>query len=376
MSQPTGPAYWVYVGAYTEDWAGSPSPASAGSPLARGIGLFRLDTGSAELTPVDTFPGGLSPTFLALHPTLPMLYAAERELHSGDFSVGALAAYAIEERTGRLQLCSRVASAGAMPAHVSVHPSGARAYISNVQSGHIGVFPLDCDGLPGEADQVIAHAGGRGLNHRQLGPHVHQLRPHPDGRSVLVNDLGLDAVFEYRSDPTGALDPEPAQRVEFAIGSGPRHLARHPDNRHVFVIGELNSTLNVLGYRADGTLASTATHRTVPSDFPTKTSTAEVIVHPSGRAVYVSNRGHDSLAVFSFDAGTGQAEFVGYQETFGNGPRNFNIDPTGRLLLVANQRPGSLVTFRIDDDTLWPTPVGAITPSPSPSCIVFRPVRT
>ncbi|MGH2355025.1 MAG: lactonase family protein, partial [Chloroflexota bacterium] len=209
---------------------------------------------------------------------------------------------------------------------------------------------------------------------RQAGPHAHFITPDPAGKYVLACDLGIDQVLVYRWDgAAGQLVPNDPPSARANPGAGPRHLAFHPSARFVYVLNEIASTLSAFAYDPEhGTLALLETVSTLPEGFSGKNSTAQIVVHPSGRFVYGSNRGHDSIAIFAIDEQTGQLTARGYESTRGQTPRNFNLDPTGTFLLAANQGSDTIVTFRIDATTGALTPTGQVTETPSPVCVVFR----
>ena len=186
----------------------------------------------------------------------------------------------------------------------------------------------------------------------------------------------MDEILTYPTDSVGALAAEPSHRASLPPGTGPRHHTRHPSGQFLFTCGEINSTLNVLEYDEDeGKASFLEAYSSLPRDYPEGASTtAQVVAHPNGKAVYVSNRGHESIAAFSFDESTGKAEFLGTQPTFGRVPRNFDLDPTATFLIAANQNPGNLIRFRLNAETFWPEPDNFTIDSPSPACIVFRPI--
>ena len=364
--------YHVFIGSFTSEARKSNGDAM-GDP-AEGIEVLRFKSSDGAFEHLETIPGLISPSFIALHPTLPVLYAVERRYNGDDPSIGAITSFSIDDRSGHLEMTARVSTEANSPAHVSLHPSGLHAYAAHFKSGHVVAFPLDSQGRVQAPDQSIAHEGC-GPHPRQASAHIHQVRPAPHGRFVHATDLGSDAILTYPADPHGHLSNTELDRVSLPPGTGPRHLAWHPSGHFAFTNGELSSTLCLLGYDPEeGHLEFLSATSTLPQSFLGRSSTSEVICHPNGRIVYVANRGHDSIAIFSFDSSTGILALLGNQSTLGQFPRNFNIDPSVSFLVVANQMSGSLVPFRIHPETNWPEPIGTSADSPSPSCVLFRPI--
>jgi 6-phosphogluconolactonase len=353
---------FVYVGAYT------------GPGRAEGITVYRMEPGSGALTHVQTVGGIDNPSFLALDPGQRFLYAVSEVQDPGGRTGGAVSAFAVDPATGQLSFLNRQPSHGAGPCHVSVHQSGKYAFVANYGSGHVAALPIGDDGRLGEATAVVEHAGTGPIPRRQAGPHAHFISPDPTGALVLANDLGTDRVMVYRLDrAAGALVPNELPFAQERSGAGPRHLAFHPNGRFVFVLNEIDSTLSAFAYDAErGALRIVQTASTLPEDFSGSNSTAQVVMHPSGRFIYGSNRGHDSIVIFGVDGETGRMTYVGHEPTQGKTPRNFNLDPSGTLLLAANQNTHTIVAFRIDQDSGRLTATGQVTETPSPVCIVFR----
>jgi 6-phosphogluconolactonase len=353
----------VYVGTYT------------GAGKAEGIGVFRLDTETGALDPVQTVAGLNSPSFLALHPSRPLLYAVERQVDEPGLQTGAVTGFAVDPGAGTLTRLNRQPSGGASPCYVSVHPSGDYVFAANYASGHVASYGVGEDGSVGPPISVVHHQG-RGPNpRRQEGPHAHSIVPDPGGRFVLSCDLGIDRVLIYRLSPEGALLPNDPPAGVANPGAGPRHLAFHPSRRFVYVVNEIDSTVTAYAYDGErGRLDAIQTVSTLPPGYAEVSHTAQIIVHPSGRFVYASNRGHDSIAVFAVDEASGLLSARGQTSTGGRTPRNFNVHPDGGLLLAANQDGDTVVPFRIDPASGALTPTGRVTETPSPVCIIFREV--
>ena len=234
------------------------------------------------------------------------------------------------------------------------------------------MLPISDDGRLGAATQIVQHEGRGPDPARQDGPHAHFVLPDVSGRLLMVCDLGIDRVQIYRLDQAAStLEPAAQPYAQVSSGAGPRHLAFHLSGRHVYVINELDSTISAFACDPDsGTMRIVQTVATLPDGFAGTSHTAQILVHPSGRFVYGSNRGHDSIAIFAVDPASGRLSLVGHEPSGGQTPRNFTIDPAGELLLAANQQSGTIVTFRIDGTSGRLTPTGHTFETPSPVCLV------
>jgi 6-phosphogluconolactonase len=232
---------------------------------------------------------------------------------------------------------------------------------------------VQADGTIAAASQVVQHRGSGPNAARQAGPHAHQATFTPDNRFVLINDLGIDQVLVYQLDRTQAqLIPHSPPWAKVQPGAGPRHLAFHPNGAYLYVINELAATITAFRYAAaTGVLQEIQVVPTLPADFSGENLCADIHVHPSGRFLYGSNRGHDSIAIYAIDEQTGLLTGRGHQATLGEVPRNFAIDPSGAFLLVANQKSGTIVSFGIDPQQGGLTPTGQVTQVSAPSCLKF-----
>ena len=346
----------VYVGTY----------ASAKDP---GIYAFRMDPATGALTAAGSVSGVANPSFLAVHPDRRHLYAA------CEAGAGAVAAFSIDPETGLPALLNQEPSTGNGPCHVSVDPAGKNVLVAHYGNGSVAVLPIRADGRVAPATATVQHAGSGANKQRQEGPHAHSINVDTAGRFAVAADLGLDKLLVYRFDASkGTLAPNDPPAASTAPGAGPRHFAFHPSGRFAYAIHEMNSTLSAYAYDAQrGVLTELNTLTTLPAGFSGNNSTAEVLVHPSGKFVYGSNRGHDSIAIFAVDPGTGRLQSVGHQPTQGKTPRNFGVDPTGNFLIAANQDTNNLVVFRIDTGTGRLTPTGHTAEVPKPVCVRFLP---
>jgi len=354
----------VYIGTYT-------------GAKAKGIYVAEFDSATGKLSTPELAARTSSPSFLALHPNRRFLYAVGETSNLGGKAMGAVRAFAVAAGTGRLGLLNEQPSGGSGPCHLSVDPTGRCVLVANYGSGSVAALPIGGDGNLGEAATTIQHRGSSIDAQRQAGPHAHFITADPAGRFALACDLGLDKVLVYRLDPAKpALAPNDPPAAAMKPGLGPRHLAFHPNGRYVYVISEIAATLTAFAYDAErGRLEELQTLSTLPQDFSGIKSCAEIQVHPSGKFVYASNRGHDSIAVFAVDAGSGKLRFVECQSSQGKTPRFFAIDPTGRWLLAENQDSDTIVVFRVDADSGLLSPVGETVSVGSPVCAVFSPEK-
>lgn len=362
----------VYVGTYTE-------PAQRGK--AEGIYVYAMDPVTGALTHVRSVTGLANPSFLAFDPQQRYLFAVnETEEYKGKPG-GAVSAFTLDAATGDLTFLNAQPTFGAAPCHLCVDPTGRYVLSANYVSGNFAVHPIGPDGRLGAATDVVQHAGS-GPTPRQQGPHAHMILFDLAEHYVLAVDLGIDAILVYHLDTaTGKLVPHDITTTTGAMvqsagpthsGAGPRHLAFHPNGRYAYVVNELDGTMTVFTYYADaGMLQPVQTVSTLPDGSDGRRSCAEIAVHPSGRFVYGSNRGHDSIAIFAIDEATGHVTPRGQTPTGGKEPRSFAIDPTGTFLLAANQHSDTVVTFRIDPSTGALIPTEHVAQVPTPVCLLF-----
>ncbi len=359
MEQPeSGGDLLVFFGTYTR----------TGS---EGIYTYRMDPESGALERLSVVSGIENPSFLALHPNGRYLYAVSEIAEFEGRKTGTVSAYSIDSAGGRLSFLNLQPSAGAIPCHLVVDRAGRNLLLATYSGGTVASFPIDSEGRLGPATSVIQHEGSSVDPVRQTGPRAHSINLDPGNRFAVAADLGTDEVLVYRFDTaTGVLEPNTPPSVSVAPGAGPRHFVFHPSGRFGYVINEMGSTVTAFGYDEEkGTLDPIQTITTLPEDFQGVSHTAEVRVHPSGRFLYGSNRGHDSIAVFSVDQETGRLTARGHESTRGKTPRNFQIDPTGTWLLAANQESDSVVVFRIDSQNGALQANGQTADIPMPVCI-------
>jgi len=352
----------LYVGTYTED------------TKSDGIYLVRMDPRSGKLRRVGAVNAGANPSFLAIHPNGRVLYAVNEVDKQNGRSTGGVSAFAIATNTGELTRRNEQPSEGAAPCYVSVDRSGRVALVANYNGGSIALLPIETDGSLAPASHVVHHTGSGPNAERQEAAHAHCIVADPSNRFVLAADLGADRVFVYSLD----LEGRSLRHVEggdaiMRPGAGPRHIAFHPTLPLVFVANELDSTVATLRFDAErGALSPLDARSTLPAGWTGTNFPADIHIAPSGRALYVSNRGHNSLAVFSVAESTGALALEQVVSTEGDWPRNFTLDPTGRWLLVANQRSDSIVVFACDQKSGRLTPTRERIALPSPVCLKFR----
>jgi 6-phosphogluconolactonase len=363
MTQQLNEELLVYVGTYTRG-------------ENEGIYVYRLDPSSGALTLASTVRGINNPSFLALHPQHRYLYSVSEVGGEAGRPTGGVSAFAIDPPTGALTGLNQQSSQGTGPCHLSVDQTGQYVLVANYGSGSVALLPIREDGQLGEATDFIQHEGSSVDPGRQERPHAHSITLDPTNRFAFAADLGLDKILIYQLDLSrGKLIPHEEPWVAVTAGAGPRHLAFHPDGRYAYVINELDNTLIAFAYdEARGTLRTLQTLSTLPEDFQGPSYCADVHVAPSGRFIYGSNRGHDSIAIFAVDEAAGRLSLVDLEPTQGKFPRNFALDPTGTFLLAANQDSDNIVTFRIDPETGQLTPTGHVTNVPKPVCVKMIPL--
>jgi len=353
--------YLAYVGTYTTKKA------------SKGIYVYRFDAAAGQLTSVGLAAESTDPSFVVAHPNGKYLYGVNEVGNYDGKKSGAVSAFAIDHKSGRLTLLNQVASGGADPCYVSLDKTGKYVLVANYSGGSVAVFPVLKDGRLGEASAFVQHQGSGANKERQEAPHAHWIQTSPDNRLAAVSDLGLDELVLYRFDAAkGSLEPNDPPFVKVSPGSGPRHAAFHPNGKFVYVLNEMQSTVVVFSYDpSTATLKTLQQLSTLPKDFTGQNDTAELAVHPSGKFLYASNRGHDSIAIFSIDSVKGTLTPTGRVATGGKTPRNFAIDPTGKYLLAANQASDDIVIFRINLVTGNLTRTGQVVEVPSPVDVAF-----
>ncbi len=348
----------VYIGTYTktED---------------QGIHWLKLDMESGKLTPVGKLAGQKNPSFLAIHPNKKFLYAVNEIGNYKGEKAGGVSAYSIDPKTGALTFLNQQSSKGGAPCHLVLDASGRNVLVANYTGGSVASLPISRKGRLRKASSFIQHEGSSVLKPRQAAPHGHSINVSPDNKFAVAADLGLDKVLVYGFEAKGG-KLTPAGFAKVAPGAGPRHFAFHPKGKFAYVINEITLTVTAFSWdEGKGKLSELQTITTLPVERGKGMSTAEVQVHPGGRFLYGSNRGHNTIAVFSIDQKTGELSAVQHQSTLGKTPRNFGIDPNGKFLIAANQSSGDVFTFRINQDTGELKPTGHSVKIPMPVCVKF-----
>jgi 6-phosphogluconolactonase len=317
------------------------------------------------MSPPELAAESQDPSWLAVHPNGKFLYAANE---TGKTS--AISAYSIEPKSGKLTLLNQLPALGEDPCHLSFDGTGKFLLVANYTSGNVVVFPLLADGKLAEHTASVKDEGTLGPNkERQEGPHAHWIAASEHNRFVYVADLGLDRVLVYKFHAAqGTLTPGDAAIAQPA--TGPRHVAWSRDSKFMYVLGELASTVTVFANDRE-TFRSIQVIPMLPAGFSARNDAAEIYIHPGGKFLYASNRGHDSIVAYSIDQKTGKLTLLQDVPTGGQEPRHFAIDPTGNFLLAENQLTHSIVEFRIDPPTGRLTPAGEVLNIPSPICLAF-----
>jgi 6-phosphogluconolactonase len=352
--------YLVYFGTYTDKGS-------------KGIYVCRFRPATGKLTPVELAAETVSPSFLAVDPAQHVLFAANEIGDYQNAKSGSVSSFAIDRRTGKLSALNTVASRGADPCHLTVDKAGKHVLVANYTGGSVAVLPVNADGMLGEASDFDQHHGSSVDPERQKEPHAHEVVLTPDNRFAVVADLGLDELLVYRYDlEKGKLSRNDPPYGRVKPGSGPRHIALHPNGRWAYVISEMGNTVTAFDWDGDkGSLHEMQTVSTLPKDFKGENTTAEVAVHPKGRYLYGSNRGHDSIAVYAIDPAKGMLTQIEDVPTLGKEPRNFALDPTGAYLFAANQNSNTVVVFRVNPRNGRLTPTGEKVEVMSPVCVTF-----
>jgi 6-phosphogluconolactonase len=354
--------FWVYIGTYTKG-------------KSKGIYRCEFDAATGKLSEPVLAAELTDPSFLAIHPSNRHLYAVgEMDQFKGKAS-GAVTAFSIDPSNGELKRLNQKPSGGAGPCHVVVDRQGKNVLVANYGGGSAAVLRIEDDGRLGEQTGFSQHSGKSVDPRRQEGPHAHSINLDAANRFAFVADLGLDQVLIYRFDADkGTLQKNEPPSVKIEPKSGPRHFAFHPSGRFAYTNNELANTVTAMNYESEkGEPTEIQTISTLPEGYNKPSYTAEVQVHPSGKFLYCSNRGHDSIAVFTIDDKTGKLTAAGHQGENIKTPRNFSIDPTGKFVLVANENGDSILVFRVDGQTGALQATGEKVEVGKPVCVKFLP---
>jgi 6-phosphogluconolactonase len=357
--------YLLYVGTYT-----NPTPKTTSA--SKGIYAFRFDSKTGSLTPLGLAVETINPAHVWAHPNGRFVYTSNWEDGTpGDH----ISAFAVDRRTGMLKLINQVSARGDRANQVVLDPSGKLAATVTYNSGTFSLFGVEPDGKLTDAFYTDQHTGTP-LSAKQPGPRAHGIVFSKDGRFVYVAELGLDRVYVYHVDPVKrtAAPADPPFVTMNASGSGPRRLQLHPNGRFLYVNHETDSKVSV--FEVNGAkLKQTQTVSTLPADYKGNNSTAEIQIDQTGKWLYVTNRGHDSMAHYAVDPAKGTLTLVGHIPSGGRTPRNITIDPTNQYLIAANQNGDNIVVFRIDPKTGNLTPTGATGQVAQPGGVFFVKVQ-
>ena len=361
---PAAKQYLVYVGTYTTKTA------------SKGIYAFRYDASLGKLTPIGVAAETQDPSWVAIHPNGKFLYAVNE---AGKNSM--VSAFSLDAQSGRLTLLNQMPALGEDPCYLSFDRTGKYVFVANYSSGNVVVFPIGADGKLGAATANVRDEGPLGPNkERQEGPHAHWIEASAGNRYAYVSDLGLDRVLIYKFDAASGKLSNPGSNQQDAFsatlppGSGPRHVAFSRKGNFMYVLGEIQSTVTVFVNDAREKYRAVQTISALPKDFSGRNDAAEIAIHSSGKFLYSSNRGHESIALFHIDSATGKLGAAGDFSIEGKEPRHFAIDPSGNFLLAEDQLSDKIVTFRIDQKTGALTPTGDSVEVPSPVCLAFLPL--
>jgi 6-phosphogluconolactonase len=358
-------SYFVYVGTYT-------------GPNSEGIYGYRFDEGTGSLAPLGLSAGVVNPSFVVTDPSHRYIYAVTEIAARGPdaYKVNSyISSFSIDPMTGSLTFLNKVSSGGGGPCHLAVDKMDKILFVANYGTGSVASFALQPDGTIGAMTALDQHSGHSVDPRRQEGPHAHAVVISPDNRFLFVPDLGLDQIMIYRIDEAKLkFAPNNPSYVSVKPGLGPRHFVFGVGAKFAYAICEMGSSVVAFSYdRSSGTLAPIQTISTLPSDFSGVDNSAEIQVSPSGRFLYASNRGNDSITVFQIDAKTGTLAKAQVVPTQGKTPRNFVIDPAGKYLLAADQDSNQIVVFAIDAASGQLTPTGQVVSAPSPVCLLLVP---
>jgi 6-phosphogluconolactonase len=352
---PAAKTYRAYVGNYTT------------KTESKGIYQFTFDSATGKISAYELAGETKDPSWIIVHPSGKYLYAAN-ELDKGS----TISAFSIAPKSGKLALLNQKPAQGEGPCHLAFDRTGKFLLTANYSTGNAVVYPILPDGKLGEHTASVTNQGEHGPHKNQKGPHAHWIGTSKDNHFVYVADLGLDKVLVYKFDAAkGTLTPAGGAVAKAA--AGPRHVALSADEKFMYVLGELDSTVTVFSNDKDS-FKSVQVVPMLPSGFSGRNDAAEIEIHPSGKFLYASNRGHDSFAVYSINQKDGTLTQVEIVPTGGKEPRHFAIDPTGHFLLAENQNSNNIIEFRIDQATGKLTQTGETLSTPSPICISFLPL--
>jgi 6-phosphogluconolactonase len=343
----------------------------------KGISVAHFNSKTGTLTKPKLAAEAPAPAYFIIHPNGKFLYTCNSNDFSKKCTGETITAYSINKKTGKLTLINKQSSGGADPSYIFMDAECKHVLVADYAGGSIAVIALNPDGSLGEITANIKHTGKSIDPKRQTKPYAHSIQLDPTNSFALAADLGTDKLFIYKyNKATGTLTPNEPPFVQVTGGAGPRHFAFHPNGHFVYLLTEMGNT--VITYAWDGSkgiLTELQTSSTLPADFKGDSKCAEILIHPNGKFLYASNRGHDSIAVFAIDSSTGKISLAENIPTQGNSPRNFEFDPTYKWLIVTNHKSNNAVVFSVNDQTGHLTPNGQKQDIDSPFCVRFLPVQ-
>lgn len=351
----TAQSYFLFIGTYTNNGS-------------KGIYVYRFDAATGKATPVSYADSIVNPSYLTIAPGGKFVYAVTE---SGMKDTGSISAFAFDKTKAELTFINKYSSGGDNPCYVAITKNGKYVTVGNYSGGSLSAYPVNNDGSLQPYSQNIQHTGTGVDKSRQDHPHVHCTVFSPDGKYLLVPDLGIDKVMIYQFNPSATQPLQPAAQpfAASAPGHGPRHITFHPNNTFAYLMEEMSGTVVAYLYK-NGTLKRLQEIAAHPADYKGAIGSADIHVSPDGKFLYASNRGDENnIAIFSIDKKSGRLTSIGYQSVLGKTPRNFTIDPTGNWLLAANQNSGNIVIFKRDKTTGKLSAMEEQIKVPSPVCL-------
>ncbi len=349
---------YLYIGTYT-------------GGASKGIYLYRMNQESGELKYVNVTEGIENPSYLAIDGTGSYLYAVKELTEFEGKKSGAVSAYKIDKKNLELEFLNQVATEGGAPCHLTIDANNNYLFVANYVGGNACSIKLNDDGSLGKITGIVQHEGSGPDKSRQKAPHAHSVNLDKNNH-LYVADLGIDKIMIYNLSESGELTNNDPAFAEVTPGAGPRHFTFHPKGNFAYVISELGNTVTAYNHNhKTGALSAIGTYSTLPENFEGESYCADIHIHPNGKFLYGSNRGHNSIAIFNINEITGELTLSGNENTKGSWPRNFTIDPTGKFLIVANQKSDDVFVFKIDSNTGLLEYTEISTHIPSPVCLVF-----
>ena len=357
FSQSSADDHYLLIGTYT-------------SGKSEGIYVYKFNSQTGDVSYASTAKNISNPSYLAVSPNEKFVYAANENHNTGN-SGGEITSFSFDKKTGTLAELNKQPSAGNDPCYVSVDKAGKWVFAGNYSSGTASVLPVKKDGSLDPAVCIIQHEGSGVNSDRQEGPHVHSTVLSKDNNYVFVSDLGIDKIMIYSfNNKTGKLTPAPVPYVELEPGAGPRHFDFHPNNKFAYLMEEMSGGISVYAYKGKGQLDLIQNISALPPDFIGTVGSADIHVTDDGKFLYASNRGEsNTIGIFKINQQSGELTLVGHQSTLGKTPRNFNVDPSGNFLLVANQESDNIIIFKRDKQTGLLTDTGKKIEVGNPVCL-------